>query len=732
MQLKKLQRIFYLLVFTFMILVPNVVIAQNGVIKGRVFNEKNNEPLPFVNILIEGTTIGSTSDFDGNFIFTGIQPGYVKLIVTTVGFERKISNEFMVNNKKSVNIEIGLKEKTYNLDAVEVRASVFEKKEESPVSVKSLGISELERSPGGNRDVSKVIQSLPGVASGVSFRNDVIVRGGGPNENRFYLDDIEIPNINHFATQGGSGGPVGIINIDFVKEIEFFSGAFPASRGNALSSVMLLKQVEGNKERLQFKGAIGASDLSLAIDGPLGKNTNYLLSYRRSYLQFLFNAIGLPFLPTYNDYQFKISHKLGNKDQLNIISLGAFDQNKLNTGIKNQTEYQKYILGYLPQNDQWNYTFGVVWKHFVKNGFQNYVVSRNYLNNSQIKYVNNNEVSGAKILDYNSHEIENKFRFEQVYISKGYRLSGGLSGEYAKYHNQTFNKIIVGNRSLVVNYSSDFDLFKWGFFFQASKTWMEKLTLSVGLRSDANNYSSSMMNLIDQLSPRLSASYMINSKWTLNANIARYYQLPSYTTLGYRDSLGVFVNKTNNLKFIRVDNIVGGVDFLPSTKMKISLEGFYKMYSNSPFSLKDSIPLASKGAGFGVVGDEEVVSNSKGRAYGFELFATQKMGEMFNFTMSYTFVRSEFQKMDDTYIPSAWDNQHLFNVILSKSFKKNWTVGLKWRYSGGSPYSPVDLENSALKSVWDVRGQAITDYSRYNTLRLKGYHQLDLRIDKDL
>ncbi len=706
--------------------------AQNGVIKGRVFNEKNNEPLPFVNIIIQGTNIGSATDFDGRFVFTGIAPGYVKLILSTVGFERKVTSEFMVNNSKSVNVEIGMRENAINLEAVEVKADLFAKKEESPVSVNVIGISELERNPGGNRDVSKVIQSLPGVASGVSFRNDLIVRGGGANENRFYLDDIEIPNLNHFATQGGSGGPVGIVNIDFVKEIEFFSGAFPASRGNALSSVMLLKQIEGNKERMQFKGAVGASDLSLAIDGPLGEKTNYLFSYRRSYLQFLFSAIGLPFLPTYNDYQFKISHKINEKNQLNVISLGALDQSRLNTGIKEPTDYQKYILGYLPENDQWNYTFGIVWKHFTKNGYQNYVVSRNYLNNTQIKYLNNDEKAGIKILDYNSHEIENKFRFEEVYLSNGYRITAGFGGEYDKYFNRTYNKTVVGNREMIIAYTSSLEFFRWNLFAQAGKAFFkDKLTLSAGIRSDANNYSFSMVDMTDQLSPRLSVSYNFKPKWNLNFNIARYYQMPTYTTLGYRDSLGDVVNKENKITYIRVDHLVGGIDYYPNEQIKISVEAFYKKYNNYPFSILDSISMANKGADFGVVGDEEVSSTSQGRAYGLELFATQKMGRTLNFTLSYTFVRSEFKNRDRKYIPSAWDNRHLFNIIFSKSFKKNWTVGIKWRYSGGSPYSPVDLENSALKTAWDVRGKTVLDYSQFNALRLGPYHQLDLRIDKD-
>ena len=470
---------------------------------GRIYNEKNNEPLPFVSIIINGTSIGSTTDLDGKFIFTGLKSGYIKLSLSSIGFEKKITEEFLVTNSKNINIEIGLRESAINLQQVEIKTSVFEKKSESPVSVKSIGIAELERSPGGNRDVSKVIQSLPGVSSGVSFRNDVIVRGGGPSENRFYLDDIEIPNINHFATQGTSGGSVGIVNIDFIREIEFYAGAFPASRGNALSSVMMMKQIEGNKERLQFKGAVGASDLSLAIDGPLGKKTTYLLSVRRSYLQFLFGVIGLPFLPTYNDYQLKITHKIDLKNQISIISLGALDQFKLNTGIKNPTEYQRYVLGYLPINEQWNYTFGIVYKHFAKNGVQNYIFSRNYLNNTQIKYRDNIENSNNKILDYASDEIENKFRFEEVYTINNYRITAGLGSEYAKYANRTFNKIVLGNQELNINYHSNLEMVKWNIFTQVSKPFFNnKLTLSLGLRSDANNYSASMSHLLDQISPR--------------------------------------------------------------------------------------------------------------------------------------------------------------------------------------------------------------------------------------
>jgi len=220
------------------------VSAQTGSIKGRVFNVKNNDPLPFTNIIISGTSIGSVSDIDGNFSFTGLQPGYVKLEATSVGFDRVKTEEILITNAKTASMDIAMKEVAVQISGVEVTASVFKRVEESPVSLKSLGISQIEKSPGSNRDISKVIQSLPGVASSVSFRNDIIVRGGGPSENRFLLDGIEIPNLNHFATQGASGGPVGIINTDFLREVDFYSGAFPASRGNSLSSVIDMKLID--------------------------------------------------------------------------------------------------------------------------------------------------------------------------------------------------------------------------------------------------------------------------------------------------------------------------------------------------------------------------------------------------------------------------------------------------------------------------------------------------------
>ena len=727
-------------IFSIFILISYLLSTQaqnSGIIEGRVFNEKNNEPISFATIAVFGTSIGSISDLDGNFLFTGLAPGYVELRVTSVGFEPYVSEPILVTNARKVFIDIPMVEANVQLEEVTIKASPFRRNVESPVSFRRISLVEIEKNPGGNRDISKVIQSYPGVASTPSFRNDLIVRGGGASENRFYLDGIEIPNLNHFATQGASGGPVGIINVDFIREVDFYSGAFPANRGNALSSVIEFNQIDGNKEKLKFKGSVGASDLSLTLDGPLGDKTTYIASVRRSYLQFLFSAIGLPFLPTYNDYQFKVKTRFDEKNELSIISIGSLDKSVLNTDA-NETEEQRYILGYLPINEQWTYAIGAVYKHFHNRGFDTWVLSRNYLNNVAYKYLNN-DPGTFRTLDYDSDEIENKFRYERfTRFDNGMRLTFGAGGEYGKYYNSTFNKIFLNGELLNVDYNTNLELFKWGAFAQATKNYLkDRLTLSLGIRTDANNYDEEMQNMLKQLSPRFSASYLLAQDFYLNFNTGRYYQVPPYTTLGFRDFDNTLINRERGLRYISVDHLVGGIEWLPNEASRLTAEGFFKYYRNYPFSVADSVSISSKGADFGTFGDEEVQSIAEGRAYGMEILYRNRDFFGANLTLSYTLVRSEVEAFrsetlqNGKWVATAWDNRHLLNILAIKEFKKNWRVGMKWRFVGGVPYTPFDTFQSSLVQAWDTRRIGILDYNQFNQERLDPFHQLDMRIDKE-
>jgi len=725
-----MKRPFAIIAVNFLVSVS--LLAQSGVIRGRVYDKKNNEPLPFVNVIVVNQSIGAATDLDGNFLINGVEPGFYILMASFIGYKIAYSAEIQVNNARSAFVEIGMEQQAIEFQQVEVRPSEFLKKIDAPISVQKIILSDIEKAPGANRDISKVIQSFPGVGSTVSYRNDVIVRGGGPNESRFYLDGIEIPNLNHFATQGASGGSNGILNADFIETVDFYSGAFPASRGNALSGVFDFKQKSGNKERANHRAVLGASEMAYTVDGPLSARTTYLFSVRRSYLKFLFDVIGLPFLPTFNDYQLKTETVFDPNNRLVILSLGALDNNRLNLGIKNPDEQQQYILNYLPESDQWNYMIGAAYTHFRGKSFQTYVLSRNMLSNKSYKYANNDDSAESnKIQDYVSQEIENKFRFENTWRDRGLKITYGVSGEYAKYNNTTYQELYLANSLFVKDYSSDLDLWKYAAFGQISKPFFrDRLTLSVGIRTDANTYSASMSNPVNQISPRFSASYILSPKFNLNFNTGRYYQLPSYTTLGYRDASGVLINKANHLRYISSDHMIGGIEYISGIDTRLTAELFYKTYRHYPFSVTDSVSIATKGGDYGTVGDEEVTSIGTGRAYGFEFSGRYRVLRDITGIFSYTYVRSEFENDNGEYVPSSWDSRHILSLTMSKMFKGNWQAGAKWRFVGGSPYTPYDLNKSALVAAWNTQGRPFLDYTRFNRERLGNFFQLDIRVDK--
>lgn len=713
------------------LLVSLLTFAQTGTVKGRVYNQKNNEPLEFATIRIQGTTNGTTTDLEGNYEIV-YRPGFYRLEVSYVGYETTLSAEVQIQGNQTAFIDIAVPESSTLIDEVVVRPTFNLKKIESPVSFLTIGVSDIEKAAGVNRDVSKALQSLPGVGATDPNRNDLIVRGGGPSENVFYLDGIEIPIINHFATQGSSGGVVGIINPDFVREVNFYTGAFPANRPNALSSVMDIRQKDGSRDRIHTQLGIGASDAAFTMDGPIGDKTTFIVSARQSYLQLLFKFIGLPFLPTYNDFQVKYKYQIDPKNELSIIGLGAIDNMTLNTELQEDgTESQRYLLDYLPVYQQWNYTIGAVYKHFSDNYFDTWVLSRNMLRNKNFKYPDNDE-SQPKISDYRSDEAENKFRFERSYPDLPVKLLIGAGVAYSHYENETNRKVFSNGSLNDLIYNTKLDLWSYQAFIQASDTYLNnRLSLSLGLNTIGNNFNNNMKNPLNQVSPRFSASYRLTDKWDINANVGRYAMRPAYTTLGYKDASGLFINKNENLKHIISNQAIAGFAYEPNFKLRFNLEGFYKLYNNYPLSVTDGMSIAGKGTDYGQVGDEEIVSTGKGRAYGVEFSGKLVDYKGLNSTITYTLFKSEFTGADGIYRPSNWDTRHMVNLLGSYNLPKNWNISMRWRFVGGAPYSPIDVDLSTNKDAWSVNNRPYIDYANYNTLRLKDSHQLDLRIDKE-
>lgn len=729
------QQLFLLLCFGFIF-----ARAQNtGIITGEVRDKSTQESLIGATVLLEGTSLGAQTDATGRFKITAIPPRSYNLKVQYVGYQTKTVFNIVVTTGNIQTFTIELEAEGKNLSEVVIQTRTFGKKTETPLSVQSLTAEEIRSNPGGNFDISRVIQALPGVGGNTgsgAFRNDILIRGGGPSENVFYLDGIEIPVINHFTTQGASGGPQGILNVSFIEDVTLSSSSFKANVDNALSSVLAFKQRDGNTERVQGNVRLSASEFGLTLDGPLSPKTTFLASARRSYLQFLFQALDLPIRPNYWDFQFKTTTRINDKTTLTTLGVGAIDEFSFAVP-KNSTPETEYIIRANPIITQWNYTVGAVLKRRIQNGFVNISASRNMLQN-QLDRFSDGKTNDEKFRTQGtvSQEIENKFRLDVNKFSGKWKYAYGGVFQYVKFNNEggvrMRNELLdpSGNTiapAVVVTFNTALEFFRYGFFADVSRKLSgDRLTISAGIRADGNTFTTTGNEFWRTLSPRASASYALRSNLNINASIGRYYRLPIYTVLGFKDNSGAFVNRNND--YTGVDHYVAGFEFLPARNTRITVEGFYKNYFNYGVSANTGVSLANQGTEFGAIGNEKVQSNGKGRAYGAEVFFQQKLTSNLYATVSYTFFYSKFSGSNGALIPSAWDTRHLISAIAGYKFKRGWEVGIKHRFAGGSPFTPFD--ENASRQNYLLTGNGVIDFTRLNTLRLGNFNQTDIRIDK--
>ena len=706
-------------------LIIPALFAQNptGELRGYVY-DNTGFPLPGASIVLEGTPKGTTTNLEGLFVISDIQPGSYNVTASFLGFETK--TEFNVNVKSIGNAPLifKLKEASNQLDAVVISNSQVSRPKETPLSFQRLSAVEIATYPGGNNDVVRVAQSLPGVSPSVGgFRNDLIIRGGAPNETVYYLDGVEIPNINHFSTQGSSGGPVGLLNVSFIKDVSLSSSSFGAQYDNPLSGVLQFDQRFGNRNNFSGNVRVSASETALTLEGPILKadneesNTSYIISARRSYLQFLFQLIGLPIRPNYWDYQYKITHKLGDLDEINLIGVGSIDDFSLEAP-DDFDESQQASLEQTPFIEQNTNTVGLSWKHRFEDGsgFYRTVLSKNRLENIFTRFEDNENQENPFFIN-DAVESETKLRFEYNKFHKGWKFKGGFNTQWSYYENNTLDQ----RNNLTFNTQIDF--LKYGAFANVTKSFFEgQLDLSAGFRVDADTFTNT--EVTETFSPRISASYEFIESWKLNASVGRYFKISPYTILGFQDQNGDLVNQ--NSDYTRSDHYVIGLSKELSKSASVSVEGFFKDYSDYPVSLRDGVSLANKGAGFEVLGNEPVVTIGRGRSYGAEFLFQQKLTNNFYGIFSYTYFFSEFSGLNpESFLPSVWDSRHLISFTGGYKLKQNWEISSRWRFAGPTPFVPLDVE-----ATTPVYPDLILNYNRLGQEQLGVFSQLDVRIDK--
>ena len=719
-----MNKILFLGFFLFITLVH----AQNsGSLSGRILDLQSQQPLPGATLILEGTGIGVVTDEEGYFTINEIPYKSYNVIASFLGYESETLYNVIVKSVGNRPILFELEEVAETLDEVVIVRSPFRTTRDTPLSTQSFSAVEIETYPGGNNDITKVVQSMPGISPSIGgFRNDIIIRGGAPNETVYYLDGIEIPNINHFSTQGSAGGPVGMINVSFVRDVTLSSSAFGAEYDNPLSGVLAFEQREGNANEFGGNFRFGASEAGITLEGPLFRkdkdrpaNTTFLFSVRRSYLQFLFELIGLPIRPDYWDYQWKIKHEIDKYNSLTFIGIGAIDDFSVKAPDEFDAE-QQATLDQVPIIDQRSTTVGLSWKRNYKNGkgFMMTALSTNRLENVFSRYEDNTTRTGT-IFQNDSYEWETKLRYQTTLYTNQWKWSSGFNIQQSSYQNNTiFNYYDIA-------YNTSLDFAKYGVFVKGSrKLFNDRLDITLGLRTDADSFSIGS-NLIDNLSPRIAFSYALteNQQWKLNATAGRYFKIPTYTMLGFQNERSLFVNQ--EASYVRSDHFVVGLEYNVTPSSRFTLEGFVKNYSNYPVSVVDGVSLANKGGGFEVLGNEAIVSEGTGQSSGLEFLFQQKLSNNFYGVFAYTYFFSEFTGLDQRSRPSVWDSRHLISFTGGYKLKRNWELSARWRFAGKNPYVPTDLEASL-----EAYPEIILDYDRLGEVKLNAFNLADIRIDK--
>lgn len=705
------KNIFRALVFMLLANVLTVAEENNGTITGKVLNAQTKSAVPFANILVMNTNFGSATDIDGNFRITNLPPNIYQVRISAIGYKSIVKTDVMVTNTSPTFLEISLMEEVIELEGVTVEAGYFKQSNVELSSVRYFNYEEIRRAPGGFEDVVRALSVLPGVAQADAGRNDLIVRGGAPSENLFLIDGIEVPNINHFGTQGATGGPLSFINLDYVSETSFSTGGFSSAYGDKLSSVLSIKLREGRDDRLGGKAVISASQFGLNVEGPLSSKSNFLFSARRSYLDFIFKAAGFSFVPEYYDFLTKFAYEFDAKNKLTFMLITALD----NVKFFNDTDDKKFDNSRILGSDQTQYVTGLSFRHLYQDGFYTFTLSRNF-----VDYFTVQRDSLLNPLFLNeSIEAENKLKFENIFKpNKTDELSMGATLSLIQFDaNILFPRFATsfGEILPVNNLSTENYFYKSSLFFNYNSMWGNRVISNAGARLD---YFDAIKNKFT-VSPRVSLSYLLSAELSLNFSAGLYHQFPSYIWLA-----GDKQNK--DLKAIRVDQYILGTDYQLRNDTQMKIEFYFKDYSNYPASeLRPYLLLANTGAGFSgseenfsQFGLEPLTGGGTGFARGVEFSLQKKLSDVPVYGIfSLTLNETKFTALDGVERFGSYDQRLILNLSGGYKFDENWEVSMKFRFATGRPITPFNADGT----------QSVANYL---SERLPNPNSLDLRVDK--
>ncbi len=689
-----------------------------GRVTGHVVSSVTEQPIPGATVRLVGGSQGSRTDRDGHFLLTDVAPGVYGLEVRAIGFTPFVAADLVVGTAKPYQVEVRLSPTPVTLEGVEVQPSYFRDSEQAATSTRTLDGEDTRRAPGANEDVVRAVALLPGVAVTSPGRNDLIVRGGAPYENLFVVDGIEIPNINHFGSQGSTGGPLSLLNIEFIQATDFSAGGFGARWGDRTASLTNIVLREGNDERLSGEVNLSATGFGAIAEGPLGPRGSFLLGARRSYLDLLFRAAGFSFVPSYWDFQLKTTQRVGANNIVSLLAIGALDR----VSFFDDDAEARFENSRILAPEQQQYFTGVRWRHFLPRGTLAVTLGRTY---RRFHSVQRDSLAPPRdVFRADSDEGENSLRADLV-LEPSWRVELTVGGVARYASDLSYDVALSGSQRLDASgqpsplaVDTSFTAFRAAAYAQVRYAVSPAVRLSAGLRATYYGF----LGRAVRVAPRLGLRLALDRATTITWSVGRYHQAPSYVWL-----LGDPGNP-RSLTPIRSDQLVVGIERQVRPDTKLQLEGYVKRYRDYPARVFRPQAVLSP-AGFEDVtteipfGLEPLASAAEGRAYGLELFLQKKLSATPLYGLASLAVsRSEFTAIDGVTRPGAYDGRFIGTLLLGYRLNPRWEVGGKFRLASGLPTTPFLTTGPDAGRL---------DFTRYHTgPRLPWFHALDIRVDR--
>lgn len=755
--------------------------AQTGLLAGKVTDASTKEALIGVNILVtELENIGAATDIDGNFKIK-IPVGSYSIKVSLIGYTTNIRTDIVIKTNSELKIDVQLSPTSLKMDEVKVTADYFDKAViENNLSTIALGVEEVRRSPGAMGDFQRILQGMAGVSFSTDQTNELLVRGGSPNENLTIFDDMELHSTNHYPNEFNSGGPINMINVELVQDIQFSTGGFISKFGDKMSSTMSIKSRDGITSRaFAGEGNISMAGAGATLEGSInGGRGSWLISARKSYIDLIADSFGLTAIPIYYDTQFRFMYNLSNKHKLSWSGIYGNDKIKFDGLSDNVYEEKANQIDSVDaqiidvKQQQWasGINLNSVWSKYLYSRITLY--ANNHHNEVDFGYSfterqfdSGGNISDSKILNTRylySNKSDNleaalKAQFGWT-ISKTNRLEFGGQIKFGAYEQTAFIDADTArydtnndgiHETIIIqpeaNLTTDLKLFdqnkSYLFLNDRIKLLSDRLILNIGVRYDIFTYSNA-----SNISPRFSASYYLIPLITnINFAYGEYYQTHSYPIYGDKYS----TNENQFLKNSHSRHFILGFDHILDEGLKLTVEGFYKKYSDLPVNenfIHQSDPTYRS---------EKRLNIGKQNVYGIDFMLQQKLVKdlygTISFSRNWTEVEDPRIGMKENTFVSDYDFPYVFNIIIGKRFtdarkaldklpailkyasyilpfSDDMELSAKWRYASGKPYTEMAHTTNIQHRVGGVTWTegAWKETENVNGMRYPAYHRLDL------